>query len=88
MLINIFQSAVNCPCTSAEILFFGFVKPVIAYTKYLKTLIKYFSEKQKSFGNPNISETYFLNFSDPYGNRTHDSTVKGWRLNPLTNGPL
>ncbi len=24
---------------------------------------------------------------DPYGNRTHDSTVKGWRLSRLTNGP-
>ena len=24
---------------------------------------------------------------DPYGSRTHDSTVKGWRLNHLTNGP-
>ena len=24
---------------------------------------------------------------DPYGNRTHDTTVKGWCLNLLTNGP-
>ncbi len=24
---------------------------------------------------------------DPYGTRTHDTTVKGWCLNRLTNGP-
>ena len=24
---------------------------------------------------------------DPYGNRTHDSTLRGWRLNRLTKGP-
>ena len=24
---------------------------------------------------------------DPYGNRTHDSTLRGWRLSRLTNGP-
>ncbi len=27
-------------------------------------------------------------FGDPYGTRTHDTTVKGWCLNRLTNGPL
>lgn len=26
-------------------------------------------------------------FGDPCGNRTHDSTVKGWCLNLLTKGP-
>ena len=26
-------------------------------------------------------------FGDPYGTRTHDTTVKGWCLNRLTNGP-
>ena len=26
-------------------------------------------------------------FGDPYGNRTHDSTLRGWRLSRLTNGP-
>ena len=26
-------------------------------------------------------------FGDPYGNRTHDTTVKGWCLNRLTKGP-
>ncbi len=27
-------------------------------------------------------------FGDPYGNRTHDSTLRGWRLSRLTNGPF
>ena len=27
-------------------------------------------------------------FGDPYGNRTHDSALRGLRLNRLTNGPL
>ena len=26
-------------------------------------------------------------FGDPDGTRTHDTTVKGWCLNRLTNGP-
>ncbi len=26
-------------------------------------------------------------FGDPYGIRTHDTTVKGWCLNRLTKGP-
>ena len=28
-----------------------------------------------------------LVFGDPYGNRTHVTTVKGWCLNRLTKGP-
>ena len=28
-----------------------------------------------------------LSFGDPYGTRTHDTTVKGWCLNRLTKGP-
>lgn len=27
-------------------------------------------------------------FGDPYGTRTHDTTVKGWCLNRLTKGPV
>ena len=27
------------------------------------------------------------NAGDPYGTRTHDTTVRGWCLNRLTNGP-
>ena len=27
-------------------------------------------------------------FGDPYGNRTHDSALRGPRLNRLTNGPF
>ena len=27
-------------------------------------------------------------FGDPYGNRTHDSTLRGWRLSRLTNRPF
>ena len=30
----------------------------------------------------------FLFFGDPYGNRTHVTTVKGWCLNRLTKGPF
>lgn len=29
-----------------------------------------------------------MTFSSPYENRTRDSSVKGMRLNPLTNGPF
>ena len=29
----------------------------------------------------------FLFCGDPYGNRTHDSALRGPRLNRLTNGP-
>ena len=29
-----------------------------------------------------------LRFGDPDGNRTHDTTVKGWCLNRLTTGPF
>ena len=36
----------------------------------------------------NLECSSLLLFGDPYGSRTHDSTVKGWRLNHLTNGPL
>ena len=37
----------------------------------------------KGFVKPNVSYAY----GDPYGNRTHDSAVKGRCLNRLTNGP-
>ena len=37
----------------------------------------------KGFVKPNVS----WDCGDPYGNRTHDSAVKGRRLNRLTNGP-
>ncbi len=36
--------------------------------------------------NSNFS-LLILYFGDPYGNRTHDSTLRGWRLSRLTNGP-
>ena len=38
----------------------------------------------KGFVKPNVSYAY----GDPYGNRTHDSAVKGRCLNLLTNGPM
>ena len=31
---------------------------------------------------------FFRDFGDPYGTRTHDTTVKGWCLNRLTKGPV
>ena len=37
----------------------------------------------KGFVKPNVS----CACGDPYGNRTHDSAVKGRCLNRLTNGP-
>ena len=45
-----------------------------------------FWQKEKptiGFIKPNVSYAY----GDPYGNRTHDSAVKGRCLNLLTNGP-
>ena len=30
----------------------------------------------------------FFTFGDPYGNRTHDSALRGLRLNRLTKGPF
>lgn len=45
-----------------------------------------FGQKEKltkGFVKPNVS----CASGDPYGSRTHDSTVKGWRLSRLTNGP-
>ena len=42
--------------------------------------------------NPNavpIGTKFGFNlFGDPYGTRTHVTTVKGWCLNRLTNGPF
>ena len=35
----------------------------------------------------NVDTLIFYYLGDPYGNRTHDSTLRGWRLNRLTNGP-
>lgn len=35
-----------------------------------------------------LEKVYFSSkIGDPYGNRTHDSTLRGWRLNRLTKGP-
>ncbi len=34
------------------------------------------------------SQCYVLFAGDPYGTRTHVTTVKGWCLNRLTNGPF
>ena len=31
---------------------------------------------------------YFFKIGDPYGNRTHDSALRGLRLNRLTKGPF
>ena len=36
---------------------------------------------------PFVSRQKGLFSGDPYGNRTHDSTLRGWRLSRLTNGP-
>ena len=33
------------------------------------------------------TQCIFLFAGDPYGTRTHDTTVRGWCLNRLTNGP-
>ena len=41
----------------------------------------------KANPSPNGNGFAFNLFGDPYGNRTHDTTVKGWCLNLLTNGP-
>ena len=31
---------------------------------------------------------FFFLYGDPYGNRTHDSALRGPRLNRLTKGPI
>ncbi len=46
---------------------------------------KYFFTYKKTL---KIQECTFKVFGDPYGNRTHDSTLRGWRLNRLTKGPI
>lgn len=45
-----------------------------------------FIEEQKNKPEQGCSD--LLAFGDPYGNRTHDTTVKGWCLNRLTTGPF
>ena len=42
----------------------------------------------KANPSPNGNGFAFNLFGDPYGIRTHDTTVKGWCLNRLTMGPL
>ena len=42
----------------------------------------------KANPSPNGNGFAFNLFGDPYGIRTHDTTVKGWCLNRLTKGPL
>ena len=41
----------------------------------------------KSHSTKTHSKCCELSFGDPYGNRTHDSALRGPRLNRLTNGP-
>ena len=47
-------------------------------------------QKEKSRAECDELRTRFetLRFGDPDGNRTHDTTVKGWCLNRLTTGPF
>lgn len=42
----------------------------------------------KANPSPNGNGFAFNLFGDPDGNRTHDTTVKGWCLNRLTTGPF
>lgn len=42
----------------------------------------------KANPSPNGNGFAFNLFGDPYGTRTHDTTVKGWCLNRLTKGPV
>ena len=42
-------------------------------------------ESTKSFDI--VDSIAFYKFGDPYGNRTHDSALRGPRLNRLTKGP-
>ncbi len=45
-----------------------------------------FVKKQKNKSEQGCSDLFVS--GDPYGTRTHVTTVKGWCLNRLTNGPL
>ena len=49
--------------------------------------IYFFSLKTKANPSPKGNGFVFTFFGDPYGNRTHVTTVKGWCLNRLTKGP-
>ena len=49
--------------------------------------IYFFSLKTKTNPSPKGNGFVFTLFGDPYGNRTHVTTVKGWCLNRLTKGP-
>ena len=53
----------------------------LLYPNYLKYTIK-------ANPSPNGNGFAFNLFGDPDGNRTHDTTVKGWCLNRLTTGPF
>ena len=49
--------------------------------------ICFFNIKTKANPSPKGNGFAFNLFGDPYGIRTHDTTVKGWCLNRLTKGP-
>ena len=44
-------------------------------------------EKTASIWTLMVQIVTVIHFGDPYGNRTHVTTVKGWCLNRLTKGP-
>ena len=53
-------------------------------TLFLTLFSAFEIEKTTIFGHFLLKNRHF---GDPYGNRTHVTTVKGWCLNRLTMGP-
>ena len=79
----------------------GFVNTIYLFDDYAIITCNY-KEGEETIGFDEIEEAIssqrknkserecsdLLKVGDPYGTRTHDTTVKGWCLNRLTNGPL
>ena len=56
----------------------------VIYKRILNKFKKIIVQKTAIIDISTITE---LIIGDPYGNRTHDSTLRGWRLSRLTKGP-
>ena len=57
---------------------------MIEYANLCIIIQKYAENKEKT---SLLCEVLCIKFGDPYGIRTHVTTVRGWCLNRLTNGP-